>query len=55
MTRLLFLNPDLIDMTIERLKSENCSLGDKVLLLGMIEETIKRIGKPIVESEQVTI
>ena len=55
MTRLLFLNPDLIDMTIERLKNENCSLGDKVLILGMIEETIKRIGKPVLESEEVNI
>jgi len=52
MTLLLNSNPDLIDLTIERLKNENCSIGDKMLILGMIEETIKWIGKPKVETQE---
>ena len=38
-------------MVVEWLKHENCSLGDKIFLLGVIEEVIKRLGQPILKTD----
>ena len=37
-------------MVVERLQHENCSLGDKIFLLGVIEEVIKKLGQPILKT-----